>query len=229
MAKYCTICGKKLKEKEVCDCKQNNKISSKEIINSLQETVKGIFVKPIDTIKNKCKEKNFIPSMILIGIMSIITGLFITALFKNSIELFNQINTLRMYTFSPLYLDVPYIKIFIITVIVTFALSFAYIGILYLVNTTIFKGRANYKTIYSLYGVTSIVVTASLVLATVLSFVNIGVSLIVLVLGVFLNLVYMYHGIKFIGPKDENKHAYIYLITNILYFIVVSIITELFM
>lgn len=227
MDKYCIECGKKLKENEKCNCTQN-KNTNNEMINSLIEMTKGIFVKPINTIKNSTKENNFIPSMILLGIMSIISGLFITILFKNSIELFNQINTFRMYAFSPLYVEIPYVKIFITMAIVIFALTFAYAGILYLVNTVIFKGKSNYKTIYSLYGVTSIVVTASLALATVLSFINIGVSLMVLILGAFLNLVYMYHGIKFIGPKDENKHAYIYLLTNILYFIVVSLFIELF-
>lgn len=225
MAKYCTMCGKKIKEGEKCGCKQNNK----ETINNLLTTVKDIFVNPIDTIKNNTSEKHFSSSIVLIGIMSIITGLFVMALFKNAIELFNQINTFTMYTINPVYIEVPYIKVFITIAIITFALSFAYASVLYLINTVVFKGKATYKTIYSLFGVTSIVVTASLVLGTILSFVNIGVSLIVLMLGVFLNLIYMYHGIKFIGPKDENKYAYIYLITNILYFIVVSIITELFM
>lgn len=224
MAKYCTTCGKKLKEGEKCDCKKNNK----ETINNLLTTVKSIFVKPIDTIKNNTNEKQFSSSIVLIGIMSIIMGFFVTILFKNAIELFNQINTFRMYTLNPLYIEIPYIKIFITIAIITFALSFAYAGVLYLINTVVFKGKATYKTTYSLYGVTSIVVTAALVLGIILSFVNIGVSLMILMLGVFLKLIYMYHGIKFIGPKDENKHAYIYLITNILYFIIISIITELF-
>lgn len=231
MAKYCTQCGQELKAGENCNCNQKN-FPNNKIINDLLENTKNIFVKPIDTLKNNAKENKFISAIILVAIMSVIAGVFIIVMFKNCIELFTQINRIGMYGFnpiySPLYIEIPYIKLFFTIVILTFALSFAYVGILYLVNTFIFKGNANYKQIYSLYGVATIVKTASLVLASLLAYVNIGVALIVLLIGSFINLIYMYHSIKFIGPKDENKHPYIYLITTILYFIVICIITELF-
>ena len=52
MAKFCTNCGKKLKDGEVCNCKKVE-ISTKDFnsyMTSLLNVLKGMFVKPIDTL-----------------------------------------------------------------------------------------------------------------------------------------------------------------------------------
>ena len=63
MAKFCTKCGKKLEDGKPCDCckkevkkevvveSKTNGFDFNECVNSYIEMVKGIFVKPIDTIK----------------------------------------------------------------------------------------------------------------------------------------------------------------------------------
>ena len=85
MAKFCTKCGKKLEEGKTCSCTKEKTTEAKvevvttsnanEIINSLIEIAKGIFVKPIDTIRKYTDDNNMILGLILIAINSLITGL----------------------------------------------------------------------------------------------------------------------------------------------------------
>jgi len=235
MAKFCTNCGKKLKDGETCDCKKDTTVSSNEMVNDVLEISKGMFVKPIDTIKDNTKEDKFNLSMILVGIMSLMAGLFGMAVLKNLVAAaMGTMSSMTGFGSSSYLMDsftssfeLPYARVFFTCLIVVFALSFVFAGILYLVNTVMFKGKANFKTIYSLYGVISVITTTTLALGALVLFVNIYVGMIVIALGAILKSVYVYHGIKFIGPKDENKYGYIYLITNVLFIIVVSIVLSI--
>ncbi len=224
MAKFCTNCGRELTEGEICNCRQT--VESGDIFQNILGVLKGIFVKPIETIKENAKEKNFVMSIILVGVMSLITGLFAMAILKNAYSL--MFEGASSYLFSTTSIDLPYAKTFFTSLIVVFILSFVYVGLLYLVNTVIFKGSANYKEIYSLYGVVSIINTITLAVSAILVFVNLYVAIIVLVFGALLSLLYTYHGLKFIGPDDENKYGYIFLTTTALYFVVIFVITKIF-
>lgn len=232
MAKFCTNCGKKLKDGETCDCKKTTQVSSNEIVNDILDVTKGMFVKPIDTLKERTDEGNFNLSIILVGIMSLIAGLFGISMLKNLVSaVIGGASTMagfgsNSYMANSIVssIDLPYAKVFFTCLVIVFALSFVFAGLLYLVNTVMFKGEASFKKIYSLYGVTSIIMTASLVLSAVLLFVNVYIGLMVIGLGSLLSLVYTYHGIDFIYSKDENKNGYIYLITNVLYLIVIAIV-----
>ena len=60
MAKFCTKCGKKLEEGQVCSCEakatkatssNNGGFDVKECANSYLDMLKGIFTKPVETIK----------------------------------------------------------------------------------------------------------------------------------------------------------------------------------
>ena len=65
MAKFCTNCGKKLKDGEVCNCKKVE-ISTKDFnsyMTSLLNVLKGMFVKPIDTLKSFIADSNFVFSI----------------------------------------------------------------------------------------------------------------------------------------------------------------------
>ena len=59
MAKFCTKCGKELEEGKNCDCSNSttntntaSAIDFKECGNDCLNLVKGIFVKPVETIKD---------------------------------------------------------------------------------------------------------------------------------------------------------------------------------
>ena len=232
MAKYCTNCGKKLEDGKPCDCQKEVVINNK-LINNCLEIAKGMVTSPIDTIKGYTKKQTFNTAMILVGVMSILAGLFAMALLKAVVK---GIGTLMGASFGMSYytgssygtMDISYLKIFLVVAIVSFALSFVYAGLLYLVNTIIFKRESSFKENYSLYGVVSIVTSATLAVSTIVGFLNIYVGVVLFSLGSLLQLVYLYHGLKFLGAKDENKYGYIYLITTVFFSIVIFIITKIF-
>ncbi len=225
MAKFCTNCGKKLEDGKPCDC-QKNVTPEGSLGENLLDSFKGMFAKPVDTIKTYTDEKSFGMSMILVGIMSVLVGLLTMSLLKNFMEVFMDSITSGLYYYSTI--DIPYAQGFFIAAIATFALSFAFTGLLYLVNTKMFKGEGTFKEIYSLYGVTSIINSVAVAATAILLFVNGVVAIAVFAIGSLLTLIYLIKGLNLIGPKDENKHGYIYIITTIIYVVAMIIIMAIF-
>ena len=71
-------------------------------------------------------------------------------------------------------------------------------------------------------------ISLGILASTILMFVNVSLGLIMFALTSILNVVYSYHGLKFLGTKDENKYGYIYLLTNVLFYVVIFIISKIF-
>ena len=100
MAKFCTNCGKKLKEGEVCDCKKDS-IVNNETTQKALDLVKGMIYTPIDTIKDFTKKSSFNLAMILVGVLSVITGLFVMSLCKNGLNYSMQLAYSGINSFMP--------------------------------------------------------------------------------------------------------------------------------
>lgn len=228
MAKFCIHCGKKLKEGEVCNCQENIKIDTSNLGNKILEIVKGIFINPIDTIKENGTATNFNMGLILSGIFALATSLFTLSLVKNAYSLIGSMMGSSYYLLSSYSVEIPYFKIFIITLLATIALIFIFTGILYLVNSIIFKGKKDFKKIFTLYSVNSVIASIALVASAIFMYINVSLGLIIVLLGFILNMVYTYKSIEFMGVKDENKHGYIYLLTQVLYYIAILIIIKMF-
>ena len=232
MAKYCTNCGKKLEEGQVCDCKKDS-IVNNETSQKALDLVRGMIYTPIDTIKDFTKKSSFNMAMILVCALSIITGLFTMSIVKNgsnyTMQLaYSGLGSSGLESIMPRSMEIPYMKIFFTSLVLVFGLSFVYTGLLYLVNTVIFKREADFKEVYSMYGACSIISSLGVLASTILMFVNVTLGLIMFALTSILNVVYSYHGLKFLGTKDENKYGYIYLLTNVLFYVVIFIISKIF-
>lgn len=223
MAKFCTNCGKKLNDGEVCDCTKDNEIMNNEIVQKVISVFKGMIYTPIDTMKDFIKKSNFVVGMVFAGILSIIAALFAMACLKNGATVSGYYN---LYGIARV--EIPYAKTFFTTLVVVFAVSFVYSAILYVVNTQLFKRECDFKEVYTMFGVSSTVFSMFLALAIILLFVNMVVGVVVASFGTLLFNVYCYHGLKFLGSKDENKYGYIYLTTYIIFLIVVYIFTKIF-
>ncbi len=225
MAKFCTNCGRKLNDGEKCDCTPSAMYNLD--VQKLLDICKGMFIKPIDTMKDFAKKSNFNLAMVLVGILAVVTGLFTMSMMKNAYSMVTASMGSGYYSYG-ISANLPYAKTFFIVLVTLFALSFIYVGILYLVNSKIFKRAADFKEVYALYGVTSIINSVVLLVSSVLMFLNVTFAFIVTMLGFMLSAVYSYHGIKFLGDKDENKYGYIYLTTNVIFYVVIFIITKIF-
>lgn len=229
MAKFCIHCGRKLEEGEICTCQANVQVQTNSIGSNLGEVLKGMFVKPVDTIKAYTNEKNFSLALILLGIFSVATSLFVLSLVKNLTDAAtSSMGGLTLYAISSGVVQIPYLKIFFICLIAAVVFIFAYTGLLYLVNSVMFKGEKSFKKVFTMYGVNSVITTASLLVASIFMFLNPVLGVVVFLLGSVLNTLYVYKGIEVLGVKDENKHGYIYLITTVFYVILLAIISLIF-
>ena len=229
MAKFCIHCGKKLKDGEVCDCMANVQVQTNDLGTNLIDVLKGMFMKPIDTIKSYTEEKHFNLALVLVGILSLSTALFMMSLIKNVAEMaISSMGGLTLYAMTSVSSQIPYLQIFFIGLISVIAFAFIYTGLLYLVNSVMFKGERSFKKVFTMYGVNSVVTSVTLLVTAIFMFINVFLGLLVLVLGSMLNMVYVYKGIERLGVKDKNKHGYIYLITTLFYGIVLFIISLIF-
>ena len=220
MAKFCIHCGRKLNEGEVCTCQAN--VQNGNIGNDLASIIKGIFVKPVDTIKKYTNEKYFNLSLILILVFGLAGALFVISLLKNVVDLSYG---MMYYAYGN---NISYLKLFFISLIEMIIFVFGYIGLLYLVNSVIFKGEKNFKKVFSMYAVTSVISTSGLLISAILMFVNVVLGVIVFSLASALNMLYIYKGLKELGVSDENKYGYIYLLTTVFFMIILFVILLIF-
>ena len=141
MAKFCTNCGKKLKDGEVCNCKKVE-ISTKDFnsyMTSLLNVLKGMFVKPIDTLKSFIDDSNFVLALIILLIAALSTSAMTLVLIK---QLYGQIGLLGggMMGLALSSVEIPYVKFFFITLFASIVVYFILAGMLYLVGSSILKG-----------------------------------------------------------------------------------------
>ena len=229
MAKFCIHCGKKLKEGEVCDCQANVSVQTDNLGTTLLNVLKGMFVKPIDTIKSYTNEKNFNLALILVGIFSLSAALFMLSLIKNLSDMAtSSMGALTLYSITSTSVEIPYLQIFFISLIAIIAFTFMYTALLYLVNSVMFKGDKSFKKVFTMYGINTVITSVTLLVTAIFMFIHVVLGLLIFVLGYTLNMVYMYKGIETLGVKDENKHGYIYLITTIFYSIELFMISLIF-
>ena len=207
----------------------NVQVQTNDLGTNLIDVLKGMFMKPIDTIKSYTEEKHFNLALVLVGILSLSTALFMMSLIKNVAEMAtSSMGGLTLYAMTSVSSQIPYLQIFFIGLISVIAFAFIYTGLLYLVNSVMFKGERSFKKVFTMYGVNSVVTSVTLLVTAIFMFINVFLGLLVLVLGSMLNMVYVYKGIERLGVKDKNKHGYIYLITTLFYGIVLFIISLIF-
>lgn len=210
MAKFCTNCGKKLKDGEVCDCKKVE-ISTKDFnsyMTSLLNVLKGMFVKPIDALKSFIADSNFVLALIILLIAALSTSAMTLVLIK---QLYGQIGLLGggMMGLALSSVEIPYVKIFFITLFVSIVVYFILAGMLYLVGSSILKGETTFKKIITLLASSSVVNIVGIILTTLIMLVSFKIAIVIFMISSLLYMFYLYQGMKFTFKIDENKLAYI--------------------
>lgn len=225
MAKYCIHCGKKLKESEVCNCQAAQEKKLEGFGGDLLDVLRGMFFKPVDTLKTYSSEKYFNLSLILVGILAFISSLLVCSVVSNFADMYFGYG---VSLYSAFGYSIPYLRIFFIALVIFAANAFVYAGLLYLVNYYIFKGENDFKKVFAFYGVNSVILAVASLVSAIFLFVNFFLGVFVLVIGGLLNAIYTYKGIENLGVQDTNKHGYIYLLTTVFYAIVWFIILLVF-
>lgn len=235
MTKYCSKCGRLLEDNEKCNCQVKEKKDIKENIKKyFDEFVviyKSIFTKPIDTIKNYTNKPNIMVSIIQMVLFVLMFAIFSLSIAKGLYVLYGVI-TKEYFTaiynanFNSISLatQIPYFNIFLIAILFIIILSFLIVISLYLINRLLFKSKTNIKRVFCLYSINTVLPTIFLLVCTIIGFISLKLSLIILLFVIILSNIYLFSGIKFISPKDENKYGYTYIISMILVFIILYVI-----
>lgn len=218
MTKFCTKCGKKLEDGKPCDCesKENKKVEEVEVVsntasnyvNDYLDALKGIFTKPVDTMKKYAKSSNFILSLIMIGINSIVFGLFAFFFAKESVNLVASLSgygsLMRGYS-----IDVP-ISVFFIAVLLMAVFFFCLSGLLHLIGSALTKKESDFKAIMGLIGVNSIFTTITTLVAFVFLFLSKWITMLIIAIAGIIYLLNTYHGFVGLTKIDKNKICYVF-------------------
>ena len=252
MAKFCTKCGKKLEEGQVCDCSKNTKKEEKvvetttkvDIKESLMDCVdvfKKIFTKPMDAIKNFVCENKYVSGIIMILVAALSAGLYKIATLKNMYSASNA-DSFTASDFTDLLnsalsgglssAEPEYLKEFM-TVFVTNLAEYALIVLIgYLIISKLLKGTASWKHIVTAVGISLSVVLAANVLNSVLVFIDgefIGnIRSYVVSFTSILSTLILYKSIKEVAGVDKNKLFVSVASMSVFATVVVDVVQKLF-
>lgn len=220
MAKFCTKCGKKLEEGKACDCEVTTEVVQtasqgfdiKECANAYLDIIKGIFTKPVNTIQKYVTEGNLVLGIIAILLNSIVNGLFVYCFCTKAVDLlsvfmggYGSLLSMSGAVEVPFVSTVLYGAIYMLVMFVVTALM------VYVIANPILKDNMNFKKAISLVGVCSVFTTITTIVAIVLLYVSVKLSMLVLVVaGMFYN-VHLYQGIGETTKLDKNKLAYVFV------------------
>lgn len=251
MAKFCTKCGKPLKEGEVCDCQKTTtkeEECSSSIVENIKDILKNIIKKPATTIEKYSKQKNLKFAFLLIVINAVIFGLF-TYCFSNNViksitkdvnSTINTMNTIGSAFSQSSSIDsigtvnnfeLPFGNLFISGTI-GMILAFIILAlILKLIVGVIFKNKKQVSEYLTLVGVSSVISSITTLAALLLSFLSYKLAYIVLLFGTVFYFVNVTQNLLKAKKANEERLSYMisttliitYAVAIFVYLLVVSI------
>ncbi len=264
MAKFCTNCGKKLEEGVACDCKKVaaekvqtsnavtknlQNIDAKDTAKTVIEIIKGIFVKPISTVKKLAEEKNINLGYVLLVVAALTQALFITVTINNYVEevndnpfsaviLMGSINEdgdeFEGIVGSLIEIDddelvAKNVNIFAISTLTALALYAILAGAIFVIINKMMKIEVTWKKILVILSIVASIHIGLWILATVTSLIISGLTLYVMGIGSLYFIIVLYQSLCETLKLDKDKSALMYVAAYILVGIVVYILTQLFM
>ena len=241
MAKYCTKCGKKLEDGKPCDCEVSKKETKKEevreeatgsfdfneCVNSYVAITKGMFTKPVDTLKKYAKEKHFTVGMISIIINSIISAFFAYCFSTKAIGLIGGF--LGYGSLFSSSITVPFAETFFQSLLSSF-LGFAVTALMiYVIAGALMKDKITVKKAFALVGVCATFTSITTLVCILFTYISLQFMLIILLIASIFYLTYLYQGIVETTEVDRNKVAYVFVIAiAVCAFVTVYILPKLF-
>ena len=229
MAKFCTKCGKPLEEGKACSC--SNSVNNTETnidlnrgFNDFIGLIKGLFVRPADTIKKYSQADKWVMGVILLSVNCLISGLllYFICLGYGRVSLLSNIGS---SIFRKSY-SVPFIQPFF-GGLFGFALWFGIIAMgIFLFANPIYKSKYSIKETFALTGSCSIILSMVSIVAILLSLASVTVAISFLSIGLLFFLVYLYQGISDLTKLDKNKLIYVYTPAVVVATIFLSIVIK---
>jgi len=134
----------------------------------------------------------------LLGVQAILTTLFAMITISHTISMI--LGTL----FGSSALKMPYVQIFIVTLIASFALSCAFAGIIFGISY-IFKNKISYKAALCITAIRSAIIIPVTIAAVVILFLNVGYGIMLFYAGGLAGLCYMVAAFPCTTAENKNK------------------------
>ena len=226
MSKFCTKCGKELKDGQTCDCQKTTKATAssstttvdvKESCMDCVNAVKGVFTKPVETIKDFVTDNKFISGIIMIVAAAIASGIYKIATLKSiygsstgSGFNANDLSDLFSSAMSGNLGTKPdYLKEFF-NAFINHLAEYAFIALLgYVVVAFLFKGKASWKQMLSAVGISLSFIILGFLVNSILVFVDAEVvgyiRGYVSSFAYISSILFLYKGVEGVAEVDKNK------------------------
>jgi len=242
MSKFCTNCGKPLVEGTICSCigmqaeeemaftsedmsvqssafTQQNDI--KQFLESMWSLVKMFAKNPINSIVNTAKTDNFKVGLFFAGVQALIASLAAVILVNRITSSITGILFGSMSLFGNRSVDIPYFSIFIKVIFAVAVQYFLLVGLFYLGSKFIAKKTGSIKTLMATLGISTIPMTASLLVSIVVGLIIPALIFYILVFGIICSIVLNYISLRESYEISENKAAYIVPLSYLVYFFLI--------
>ena len=232
--RFCTQCGKELKEGEVCDCTANetvvstaSTINGDTIVNTCKDiwnTIINVFKKPATTISEEANSSGSNKSIILTIILAISFALYLMAIVSSMAKSAVDAST-SLWGLS-VEVDVPYLQVFIYGILI-YAVMVILPAVAALVVAKIAKNaNFTFKKAFKLYVISNAPqVFAYLGMAIILllnvSLLNVLGTIATLIIGVFCFFNFILGFNRETKMKDDARS---YAVTGLISFWVVMIV-----
>lgn len=218
MANFCSKCGKKLEAGEThsCEAKKEEKkeekkveakttsestVDIKEGLSDSLEASKGIFTKPVDTIKKFVCDSKFITGVFLILFTALLNGLSKVVSLAHA---YSKYDGSAYKPAKPDYVD-EFFKVFSMDLVKYVAIAL----VAYLIISVFLKGKATWKETVAATGLSLVVMACAIVVNTGLVFIEEDIILYIVsyvsTFATIFSTVVFYEGIKEKAGIDTNK------------------------
>lgn len=170
--KFCTNCGKELKDGEVCDCAKSapttSSVDTDAILGAVKkawDTIINAFRKPDTTINEEMASKKNTNSLILSIVTMVCYALFLMAGIKTILASFGS---MAGFTVSD-YVDIPYFKVFIYGLLIYAVVAVIPMFAAFIIGKITKNPKLSFKKVFRLYAISNApLILAYLVLAIIL-------------------------------------------------------------
>ena len=237
MAKFCTKCGNELKNGKCSKCDNKStavekKVASnsgfdfKEYANTYLDVLKGMFTKPVDTMKKYKGEDNFLLAIIALVVNCIVTGLLTYFICKEAFDSIFGLLGLGGFGFGKV--EVPFMQVFLYGFIFMASWFAAAVATIYLVGNKIMKDKITLKEATCLVGTVSTFTALTTVASIILLYISAKIMTIVLLVAAVFYLTYLYQGLSDATEIDKNKLGYLFVSTVVVaMFVMIYLLPEI--
>ena len=251
MAKFCTKCGKELKEGQKCDCSKNEEVKSTSTssnggaFSDFGEVLKGSFTKPVTTIKEFSTESNFILALVLLGICAVASGIFmyvfLDTVVSAAVSLLGAAGGLATMfgggsATSALgvagaanMLNVSFGDVFI-TVFIYIAVYLVVLSAMLLLMTkVVFKEDINFKKVLTVVGLSSVFMSCAFILGSIAFKIKVTLGIIVFILGLVFSAINLTAGAMEALKVKKDKMVYsLFASLSVALFVLLYVLPKLF-